>query len=274
MASTKISNKDSYKKELGTKISEYKVILKAYKQSRSEIAMLSKDASAKLGFIPNKTIQTDGRPVMGTKQPTKELCKSTITGNYKAALYNKNQFCGLFTSDKPPVVDSTDASDFVIINEKLYSAKIKFDKLNEQLRAKCDDIIKTLKSPEYAKVYGDSMKDNSGFLSELTRMSKQLEADRNEINQKTGLTLTQEMDELDETQKMTKLTADSNYYISSLFVFVLVIIVIGGIYLMVPSSTNGAVQTGGGKLSKQSYFMVAILLLASIIIFQLRSNRH
>lgn len=273
MASTKISNKDSYKKELGTKISEYKVILKAYKQSRSEIAMLSKDASAKLGFIPNKTIQTDGRPVMGTKQPTKELCKSTITGNYKAALYNKNQFCGLFTSDKPPVVDSTDASDFVIINEKLYSAKIKFDKLNEQLRAKCDDIIKTLKSPEYAKVYGDSMKDNSGFLSELTRMSKQLEADRNEIDKQSGLTSMQEMDQLEETQKMTKLTADSNYYISSLFTFVLVITVIGGIYLMVPSS-NAVVQTGGGKLSKQSYFMIAILLFVSIIIFQLRSNRH
>ena len=273
MASTKFLNADSYKKELETKLSEYKVVLKAYKQSRSEIAVLSKDASANLVFIPNKTIQTDGRPVMGSKQSTKELCKSTITGDYKAALYNKNQFCGLFTSDKPSVVDSTDASDLVIINEKLYSSKINFDKLNEQLRAKCDDIIKTLKSPEYSKVYGDSMKNNSDFLSELTLMSKQLETDRNEINQKTGLTLTQEMNELDETQKMTKLTADSNYYISSLFVFVLVIIVIGGIYLMVPSS-NAVVQTGGGKLSKQSYFMIAILLLVSIIIFQLRSNRH
>jgi hypothetical protein len=271
MASTKISNKDSYKSELRKKISEYKVVLKAYEKSRSEIAVLSKDAPANLVFIPNKTIQT--RPVMGSKQSTKELCKSTITGDYKAALYNKNQFCGLFTSDKPSVVDSTDASDLVIINEKLYSSKINFDKLNEQLRAKCDDIIKTLKSPEYSKVYGDSMKNNSDFLSELTLMSKQLETDRNEINQKTGLTLTQEMNELDETQKMTKLTADSNYYISSLFVFVLVIIVIGGIYLMVPSS-NAVVQTGGGKLSKQSYFMIAILLLVSIIIFQLRSNRH
>jgi hypothetical protein len=274
MASTKFLNADSYKKELETKLSEYKVVLKAYKQSRSEIAVLSKDASANLVFIPNKTIQTDGRPVMGSKQSTKELCKSTITGDYKAALYNKNQFCGLFTSDKPSVVDSTDASDFVIINEKLYSAKIKFDKLNEQLTSKCDDIIKTLKSPEYAKVYGDSMKNNSGVLSDLTRMSKQLEADRNEIDKQSGLTSMQEMDQLEETQKMTKLTADSNYYISSLFVFVLVIIVIGGIYLMVPSSTNGAVQTGGGKLSKQSYFMIAILLLVSIIIFQLRSNRH
>ena len=156
----------------------------------------------------------------------------------------------------------------------MYLAKNKFDNLNKQLRAKCDDLIRILQSPDYARIYGDIVNNNKMFLNELTNMSKQLEADRNEINKQTGLTLTQEMDELDETQKMTKLTADSNYYISSLFVFVLVIIVIGGIYLMVPSSTNGAVQTGGGKLSKQSYFMVAILLLASIIIYQLRSNRH
>lgn len=274
MASTKILNEDSYKKDLETKLSEYRATLKAYEKSKDIISKLSKDASAKLVFIPNKTIQTDGRPVMGTKQPTKELCKNTITGNYKAALYNKNQFCGLFTSDKPSVIDSNDASDFVIIDEKMYLAKNNFDNLNKQLRAKCDDLIRILQSPDYAKIYGDIMNNNKMFLNELTNMSKQLEADRNEINKQTGLTLTQEMDELDETQKMTKLTADSNYYISSLFVFVLVIIVIGGIYLMVPSSTNGAVQTGGGKLSKQSYFMVAILLLASIIIYQLRSNRH
>ena len=247
MASTKILNEDSYKKDLETKLSEYRATLKAYKKSKDVIAKLPKDASANLVFVPNKTIQTDGRPVMGAKQSTKELCKSTITGNYKAALYSKNGYCGLFTTDKPPVIDSNDASDY---------------------------LIRILQSPDYARIYGDIVNNNKMFLNELTNMSKQLEADRNEINKQTGLTLTQEMDELDETQKMTKLTADSNYYISSLFVFVLVIIVIGGIYLMVPSSTNGAVQTGGGKLSKQSYFMVAILLLASIIIYQLRSNRH
>ena len=274
MASTKILNEDSYKKDLETKLSEYRATLKAYKKSKDVIAKLPKDASANLVFVPNKTIQTDGRPVMGAKQSTKELCKSTITGNYKAALYSKNGYCGLFTTDKPPVIDSNDASDFVIIDKKMYLAKNKFDNLNKQLRAKCDDLIRILQSPDYARIYGDIVNNNKMFLNELTNMSKQLEADRNEINKQTGLTLTQEMDELDETQKMTKLTADSNYYISSLFVFVLVIIVIGGIYLMVPSSTNGAVQTGGGTLSKQSYFMVAILLLASIIIYQLRSNRH
>ena len=266
----RITSADSYRLNIEAKLSEYDALVSSYSQSKENFVSLQ-DISNNLVFVPNKTIQ--GTPVTTTTQTTKELCKSTITGQYKAARYDKNKNCSLFTSDVPSVVDSSDTNNFAIV-DALYSEKLNFENLNTQLRAKCDDLFRTLQSPEYKKIYNDIIQNNSQFLNELTRMSNQLEADRNEINKRNGLTLTQEMDELDETQKITKLTADSNYYISSLFVFVLVIIVIGGIYLMVPSSTNGAVQTGGGKLSKQSYFMVAILLLASIIIYQLRSNRH
>ena len=263
-------NADLYKLKLNAKLSEYDRNLKAYEQSRSKIVSLQSATKKNIVFIKNKTIQ--GTPSITTNKSTKELCKSTITGQYKAARYDKNKNCGLFTTDAPRVVNSNDSQNFVIIDE-LYSEKINFNNLNNQLRAKCEDLIYILRSPEYAKIYGDIMQNNSKFLNELTRMSKQLEADRNEINKKTGLTLSQEMYELEETNKMSKLKTDSNYYISSLLMFVLVVIVLGGIYLMVPSSTNGVIQTGGGKLSKQSYFMIATLVLASIIIYQLRIYR-
>ena len=263
-------NADSYRLMIESRLREYDRNLKAYEQSRDKIVSLQ-DASKNLIFVPKKTIQ--GTPSMTTNQPTKELCKSTITGQYKAARYDKNKNCGLFTTDAPRVLDSNNSKNFVIVDE-LYSEKINFDKLNRQLHAKCAELIWTLQSPEYTKIYGDIMQNNSKFLNELTRMSKQLEADRSEINQKTGLTLKQEMYELEETNKMSKLKTDSNYYISSLFMFIIVVIVLGGIYLMVPSSTNGVIQTGGGKLSKQSYFMIATLVLASIIIYQLRIYRN
>lgn len=263
-------NADSYRLNLNAKLREYDRLLKAYEKARSKIVSLQRATTKNLAFVQNKTIQ--GTPSMTTNQSTKELCKSTITGQYKAARYDKNKNCGLFTTDAPRVVDSNNSNNFVIVDE-LYSEKFNFDNLNNQLRAKCAELIYILKSPEYAKIYGDIMQNNSKFLNQLTRMSKQLEADKNEINQKTGLTLKQEMYELEETNKMSKLNTDSNYYISSLLMFVLVVIVLGGIYLMVPSSTNGVIQTGGGKLSKQSYFMIATLLLASIIIYQLRIYR-
>jgi len=263
-------NADSYRLKLNTKLSQYDRLLKEYEQARAKIVSLQSATTKNLNFVPNKTIQ--GTPVLTTTQSTKELCKSTITGQYKAARYDKNKNCGLFTTDTPRVVDSNNSNNFVIVDE-LYSEKIKFDNLNDQLHAKCEDLIYILQSPEYAKIYGDIMQNNSKFLNELTRMSKQLEADRNEINKKTGLILSQEMYELDETNKMSKLKTDSNYYISSLLMVVLVVIVIGGIYIMVPSSNNGVIQTGGGKLSKQSYFMIATLVLASIIIYQLRIYR-
>ena len=263
-------NADSYRLKLNTKLSQYDRLLKEYEQARAKIVSLQSATTKNLNFVPNKTIQ--GTPVLTTTQSTKELCKSTITGQYKAARYDKNKNCGLFTTDTPRVVDSNNSNNFVIVDE-LYSEKIKFDDLNNQLHAKCEDLIYILQSPEYAKIYGDIMQNNSKFLNELTRMSKQLEADRNEINKRSGLTLTQEMNELEETTKMSKLKTNSNYYISSLLMFVLVIMVLGGIYLMVPAS-NGVVQTGGGKLSKQSYFMIATLLLASIIIYHLRIYRN
>jgi len=262
-------NADSYRLIIETKLSEYDTVLKAYTQSKERVLSLQV-ASKNYVFSSKKKIQ--GTPVLTTNQSTKELCKSTITGQYKAARYDKNKNCSLFTTDTPILVDSNNADDFAIIDE-LYAEKINFDKLNNQLRANCGELISILKSPEYAKIYGDIMENNSKFLNQLTRMSKQLEADRDQINKQTGLTLSQEMYELEETNKTSKLNTDSNYYISSLLMFVVVVIVLGGIYLMVPSSTNGVVQTGGGKLSKQSYFMIATLLLASIIIYQLRIYR-
>lgn len=262
-------NADSYRLMIETRLREYDRNLKAYEDSRAKIISLQ-NARKNLVFIKNKTIQ--GTPVMTTNQSTKELCKSSITGQYKAARYDKNKNCGLFTTDSPRVFNSNDSNNFVIIDE-LYAEKINFDNLNNQLRAKCAELIWALRSPEYTKIYGDIMQNNSKFLNELTRMSNQLEADRNEINKQSGLTLTQEMHELDEINRMSKLKTDANYYISSLLMFVLVIMVLGGIYLMVPSS-NGVVQTGGGKLSKQSYFMIATLLLASIVIYHLRIYRN
>ncbi len=260
---------DSYRLNVEKRLREYNITLNAYQKSRAKIVSLQ-NARKNLVFIKNKTIQ--GTPVLNTNRATKELCKSSITGQYKAARYDKNKNCGLFTTDSPRVINSNDSNNFVIIDE-LYSEKINFDNLNNQLRAKCGELIWILKSPEYTKIYNDIMQNNSKFLNELTRMSKQLESDRNEINKQSGLTLSQQMYELEETTKMSKLKTDSNYYISSLLMFVLVIMVLGGIYLMVPSS-NGVVQTGGGKLSKQSYFMIATLLLASIIIYQLRIYRN
>jgi hypothetical protein len=272
MASTKkpIMNDDLYRQILNTKLREYNRTLNAYVKSKNNINKL-KNRSSTIVFVPKKTIQ--GTPSMTTNQPTKELCKSTITGQYKAARYDKNKNCGLFTTNSPRIVDSNASTNFVIVDE-LYYEKNNFDNLNKQLIVKCDDLLKTLKDPYYYKIYGDIMQNNKMFLKELNNMSKQLNADRNEINQRTGLTFTQEMDLVDETKKMSKLRVDSNYYIGSLLVFVLIILVIGGVYLMVPSSTNGVVQTGGGKLSKQSYFMIATLLLASIIIYQLRIYRN
>ena len=264
-----IITSDSYSLKLNKKLSDYETMLDAYQQSSVKIVSLQ-NATPNLVIIQNKII--GGSPFMTTKQPTKELCKSKVTGQYTAARYDRNQNCSLFTTDTPTVIDIKNPNTFAIIDE-LYSEKLHYYNLNQQLRVKCNDLIKTLESPDYIQIYNDIMQSNSNFLSELTSMSNQLDADRNEINQKTGLTLTQEMDELDATTKMSKLNTDSNYYQSSLFMFVVVIIIIGGIYLMVPLS-KGAVQTGGGKLSKQSYFMIATLVLASIIINQLRIYRN
>jgi len=262
-------NADSYRLMIESRLREYDRNLKAYEDSRAKIVSLQ-NATKKLVFVQRKTIQ--GTPSMTTNQATKELCRSSITGQYKAARYDKNKNCGLFTTDSPRVINSNNSKNLVIIDE-LYSEKINFDNLNKQLRVKCSELIRALRSPEYTKIYGDIMQNNSKFLNELTRMSNQLEADRNEINKRSGLTLTQEMNELEETTKMSKLKTNANYYISSLLMFVVVIMVLGGIYLMVPAS-NGVVQAGGGKLSKQSYFMIATLLLASIIIYHLRIYRN
>jgi len=255
----------SYILDLETKLSEYDKLVASYEQSRAKITGLH--TTTTYVSIRNKKIQ--GTPNTTSLKTTQDDCKNSITNPYKSASYDKNGNCGLFTTDTPILLDAADSTAII---DDVYNEKNNFETLSTQLSKKCDELIKILNSPDYEKLYGNIIENNARFLNELTRMSTQLKTDRDEIN-KGSLTFEQEMDELEKTQKNSELKAESNYYISSLLMLVVVVCVILGIYMLIPSATSSSLQGGGKNLSRQSYFMIASLIFASIIIYQLKFSR-
>ena len=256
---------NSYILDLETKLSEYDKLVTSYEQSRAKITGIH--TTTTYVAINNKKIQ--GTPNMSSTTPTQDACKTSITNPYKSASYDKNGNCSLFTTDTPILLEAADSAAII---DDIYNEKNNFKHLSSQLSAKCDELIKILNSPDYDKMYGNIIQNNAMFLKELKRMSSQLATDRDEIN-KGSLTFEQEMDELEKTQKNSELTAESNYYISSLLMLVVVVCVIIAIYMLIPNGTSSSLQSGGRNLSSQSYFMIASLIFASIIIYQLKFSR-
>jgi hypothetical protein len=296
--------------DLETKKTEYNAALSAYETTRNTYLNLKR----KFVLFNDSSIKTTDSPDIDTSSDTKEECMDSCVKNTLCAAADFNpttKKCSVYKTYQ--VSDVVDLSgNFVIAPDTLTNAveadiektKTTFDSQNDDLNAKCGELINLLNDTKY-KTYRDAQsQENKDFLAALRVKKDLLQKDREFIDGD----LFEELFNVTEGAKRSKMTANQNFYIQVVLGVVTVVAIVATVYYLwpaavVPGSTptqpsllgaqpnpyraqpnllgaqpnpyrpqTNYLRRGGGSrgLSNQSYFVIGGILLFSIIVSQLR----
>lgn len=292
---------ESFILDLETKKTEYNAALSAYETTRNTYLNLKR----KFVLFNDSSIKTTDSPDIDTSSDTKEECMDSCVKNTLCAAADFNpttKKCSVYKTYQ--VSDVVDLSgNFVIAPDTLTNAveadiektKNTFDSQNVDLNAKCGELINLLNDTKYDDYRAGQSKENKDFLAALRVKKDLLQKDREFIDGD----LFEELFNVTEGAKRSKMTANQNFYIQVVLGVVTVVAIVATVYYLWPAAvlpgstpvqpnllgaqpnpyraqpnpyraqTNNLRRGGGSGLSNQSYFVIGGILLFSIIVSQL-----
>jgi hypothetical protein len=232
-------NKDSYILDLETKKTEFYTLLGKYKQTKNTYLSLTR----KFIITNNKAIRDPSNNLYTYKEEsdTQEKCKDICVNDLEcgaAVFYNKS--CAIYktytdtidsSSNYAITPDTTTVSE--AIKKDIDSKKLELENQNTVLIAKINALIDLLKNPQYKEFRDEQSDKNKQYLYMLNEKKDILEKDRNLLN-----VLLDDVFNLTEEIKETKLSTDQNFYIQIVLSVITIILIFAAIYYLWPSSSN------------------------------------
>ena len=194
------------------------------------------------------------------------LCSSTpnCTGATFNNTHHGRNICFLRSGDASPIPALTD--DYAIIQEsKMYLNKIR--NLNTRLTNLNNQILQAINTAD--PLYNQQTNKRSQQMILLNENYNRLLEERDKVDDKL-----REFDDLDEKNNNNTILISKNYY-SYMFLVVLVIIsIIILIFINLKSGVKAwqsGLQSGGSKLSKNTYYIVFSIFLLSLVVYFLKN---
>jgi len=253
-------SENSYILDLESKKNAYNAALSVYEKTRNTYLNLSR----KFKFVINKSIDKTNHSINATSN-TKEKCKESCAKDLfcAAADFNPNtKTCSTYkTYQESDMIDSS--GNFAILPDTITSAiqadinttKVKFYKQNEELKAKCDQLILLLNNPKY-KTYRDAQsQQNKDLLNKLRAKKNLLQQDRELID---GTLATpgffEDVFNANENVKKSNMTANQNFYIQVVLSVVTVFTIVAAVYYLWPTASAVPVTSSGPLTTQPTSF--------------------
>ena len=240
------TNKDSYILDLKTKKTEFDTLLTNYKQNQTTYLSLTR----KFIITNNKAIRDTSNNLYTYKEEsdTQDKCKDICVNDLEcgAAVFNTTtKKCAIYKTYTDTIdssgnyaitPDNTTVSE--AIKTDINSKKIELKNQNTDLIAKINALIDLLKNPQYKTFINEQSDENKQYLYMLNEKKDILEKDRTQISELTKLNPIEEVFNLNEEIKETKISTDQNFYIQIVLSVITVILIFVAIYYLWPSPSS------------------------------------